>query len=75
MKDMIYSHDIDCGKKLKPCPFCGGKARITLWYGYSPSFDDYSINTYRCGCDNCEIYFEIPWDSEQAIHKWEERVS
>lgn len=38
-------------KQLKPCPFCGGNARI---YVYDP-FDGYqgNLTTYRVECTKC----------------------
>lgn len=69
----IFAHEIEYDGELKPCPFCGGKARLTLWYGYSPSYQDYSVNTYRCGCDECELYRVFPWDMEIVVEKWNQR--
>lgn len=55
--------------KLKPCPFCGGEAKIA-------KFDwGYSIKEYwtycKCGCELKAKARTIP----QAIKEWNRRVS
>ena len=60
--------------ELKPCPFCGGKARLTFYFGYSPSYGDWSTNTYSCGCYNCDIHFDVDWDKDRAVKLWNNRV-
>ena len=42
--------------KLKPCPFCGGEARVILkTYGIK-EIPPRITNTYVVGCDQCCIY-------------------
>lgn len=48
--------------KLKPCPFCGGEARLI---GHSP----YSITC--CKCRATTVICDTP---EKAINEWNRRV-
>jgi hypothetical protein len=41
---------------LKPCPFCGGKARIRE-YACGHKNDGMFTASYSCGCENCRIDF------------------
>lgn len=54
-------------KELKPCPFCGGEAKIaTCDWGYSVK--EYWVYC-SCGCktNNCH-------SKEEAIEAWNRRV-
>lgn len=42
--------------KLKPCPFCGGKAGIRE-YGNGHSGNGEFIANYEVGCEKCRIHF------------------
>ena len=43
--------------ELKPCPFCGGEAKISECSTMIEEFTGNFIATYKCGCDKCKIYF------------------
>ena len=56
--------------KLKPCPFCGGEAKV-----YRRIFDwetwDYKVECSKCHCAATENY-----DTKQeAIEEWNTRVA
>lgn len=42
--------------ELKPCPFCGGKAKIEE-YAIGHKGNGTFTALYKCGCDKCKIYF------------------
>ena len=42
--------------ELKPCPFCGGKAKIEE-YAMGHKGNRMFTASYNCGCDKCKIYF------------------
>ena len=54
--------------KLKPCPFCGGKAEIV--YGYC----DY--NVYQVACSDLECHAMVGWEDapEEAAKIWNMRI-
>ena len=74
-------------RELKPCPFCGGEAKITK-SGYGHSKDYYSAD-YRIGCERCGFDFKatsyfgvkdgVPFVSvdgyEQIVDKWNRRAN
>ena len=55
-------------KKLKPCPFCGGKAEIL-------TTDSYSGFDYCVMCISC--IGNVDWcnTKEEAIEAWNRRVN
>lgn len=42
--------------KLKPCPFCGGKANIREFSCSHSGSGEFSAE-YEAGCGTCKIYF------------------
>ena len=42
--------------ELKPCPFCGGEAKINRSTS-SVRSDGYFSQAYSCGCKKCDIFF------------------
>ena len=56
------------GQELKPCPFCGGKARI----GHSPNCNDFWII-----CRECTTYYpkdmSRKYTESEAIEAWNTR--
>ena len=54
--------------KLKPCPFCGGKAKEGIDYGL------YSQESLACGCEICGCRTKIYTNKEQAISAWNRRI-
>ena len=52
-------------KKLNPCPFCGGEAKIVRFYGHCYQ---------TVGCRKCDV--QINRDTKkQAIAAWNKRVT
>lgn len=60
--------------KLKPCPFCGGKAKIVEdeWYGSNGRSISYTV---RCDNISCDMESSTGYvdDEERAIKKWNTR--
>lgn len=61
----------DC-RNLRPCPFCGGKARIQelpppIHYKYRA----------ECGSSSCELFPFTNWKrkKQEAIEVWNRRVN
>lgn len=53
--------------KLKPCPFCGGKAEsCTPWMGMAYG---YWVRCEACGCET-----EVSSTEEQAAEAWNRRA-
>ena len=55
--------------KLKPCPFCGGEAKIiqgSLYYGYRVGCENYR-------CTTCPITYSYH-TIEEAIEAWNTRA-
>ena len=54
--------------KLKPCPFCGGEARVTG----SESLG--TVNYYYAYCMECNARTDDCADRQSAIEAWNRRV-
>lgn len=54
--------------KLKPCPFCGGKAYRKINY----DFDGKEI--YNVCCENCNARTEYGYSEQEAIEAWNRRA-
>jgi Lar family restriction alleviation protein len=57
--------------KLKPCPFCGGKAYISNEDCYGYEHDDFIVN-----CDECNLQFGFASQfetEEDAVKAWNTR--
>lgn len=52
--------------ELKPCPFCGGKARVKC----SIKEDLWGVACYKCEC--CTKVF---FSEEEAVEAWNRRVN
>ena len=75
--------------KLKPCPFCGGKAKInkcTMELPFSEERNAFSVFCTECGCspfefDEINLYYNYDWKERedklknQAIEAWNRRVN
>lgn len=60
--------------ELKPCPFCGGEASASSRMDEDLSTHN-QVEWKNVGCDNCEVYFEIPdgYDCGTAGEQWNTR--
>ena len=59
-RSRTYSH-----KRLKPCPFCGGKAKLSRWE---------AIHEYSVFCTKCNAVAGDYEDTEEkAIERWNKR--
>lgn len=59
---------VSMGGEVRPCPFCGGQARM--------DYIDYSGDWFlRCGNHDCEVWPFI-WrkDRQEAIDAWNRRA-
>lgn len=58
--------------KLKPCPFCGGNAKVETYK------HPYGHTMYWVGCANekCDVFPETPGYSERrnAVRSWNKRA-
>lgn len=52
--------------KLKPCPFCGGKAVLTLSHCQD--------GTYVVGCVDCNCEMDYMETKEETIEAWNRRA-
>lgn len=57
--------------KLKPCPFCGGKANKRI--AFPLDADGLEVNMYIVGCNNCDVEFTCLWDEEIVVNAWNTR--
>lgn len=57
--------------KLKPCPFCGGKANKRIEFPLDA--DGLEVNMYIVGCNNCDVEFTCLWDEEIVVNAWNTR--
>jgi len=56
-------------EKLKPCPFCGGKAILYAKVGFT------TIGVYDIRCQKCNAGFGYTFATEElAIETWNRRV-
>jgi Lar family restriction alleviation protein len=56
--------------KLKPCPFCGGEARIEKFTSKTNGFND---TTWSVNCMECDIGTIFDSDKKDMILKWNTR--
>jgi len=57
-------------EELKPCPFCGGRAK--LWYDDTAGYMGCKSDSYvYCGC--CQATGSYKKSDEEAIAAWNER--
>lgn len=59
--------------KLMPCPFCGGDdCELTE----TKQQVNYKLRaSYFCGCPDCGVYTDYCETKEEAIERWNRRVS
>lgn len=65
-------------EKLKPCPFCGGKAAIYGTYrdGGEVTIYPIGLGIYDVRCQECNAGFGDTYTTEELIiEKWNRRVS
>ena len=67
-------------KKLKPCPFCGGKAHTDFAPGSNITYvGKYGIKVttpflYRVLCEDCFTQTQAYENREHAVEAWNRRV-
>ena len=54
--------------KLKPCPFCGGKAVLDEYNGRE-------CTCYHIECPQCHIGTQVMYSETMVVDKWNRRVS
>ncbi len=63
-------------EKLKPCPFCGGEAKIVHHKFFSEVVRHWEDGGYSIECKNCHASGYQLWSCEkQASKAWNRRVS
>ena len=70
--------------KLKPCPFCGGRAETHDEVVVNPCIDhrngayiDADVSYFeRTGCPACDIWFELADDEPEGltVERWNRRA-
>lgn len=61
---------------LKPCPFCGGKAKVT----YAEHGSNYCSNIYystkrgTVSCDRCKVSFPVHAKVKDVVKLWNRRM-
>ena len=61
--------------ELKPCPFCGGEAKIMTHESYVPESWRSLVGVYGVVCTSCRAGGYQFWDTEeQAIAAWNRRA-
>lgn len=55
--------------ELKPCPFCGGKARLDIIERYD------GANTFFVRCTICQTTMPLKSEYSEAIAAWNRRVN
>lgn len=59
--------------ELKPCPFCGGKAKLKIIYSDAIAMME-KITWHKISCTKCDCKIER-FDVIEAIEAWNRRVS
>lgn len=61
--------------ELKPCPFCGGKAKMEKHSFWSDTTNAFTNHTYGVQCSKCFAQMRQFYVSEkQAARDWNRRV-
>lgn len=55
--------------ELKPCPFCGGKARIVI----APLMGTRAFICDKCGAD--VMFYGAEKDTQKAVNAWNRRAN
>ncbi len=76
-------------EELKPCPFCGGKAKlreIKRELPFSEEINEFGVTCEICGCSpfwfgKVDLYYKADWKDirnklqDKAIEEWNRRAS
>lgn len=64
-------------RELKPCPFCGGNAKLIETYKYVGLSKPIPRYFVRCDNDDCNVYVATcnSDTEEEAIEAWNRRVT
>lgn len=57
--------------KLKPCPFCGGKADVFHWQAHINDDTRYNLMCTKCGAG---FYDFSPEKRSETFEKWNRRA-
>lgn len=57
--------------ELKPCPFCGGNAKI---YNGEQDFLIYKQKCYSVFCESCKCATQYRRTEKEAVEDWNNRV-
>lgn len=60
--------------KLKPCPFCGGKADVDSYYSNNGFFDE-PTKIYKVFCQDCLCQTDEEYIKDKAIESWNRRTN
>lgn len=58
-------------ERLKPCPFCGGNAKI---YSGEQNFLIYKQKCYSVFCELCKCATQYEGTEKEAVEDWNKRV-
>lgn len=56
--------------ELKPCPFCGGKAKL-----HNEVFAEFCVKVFYVQCTNCGVRTMKDGFTEYAVKDWNRRVN
>lgn len=63
------AYEKEMASELKPCPFCGGKARVLVEENYYDRPGEYYHNIYCIGC-GAQMFVA---SRSEAVSKWNRR--
>ena len=61
--------------ELKPCPFCGGEAKVVPYKLFSKALKAWKVESYGVVCKNCHTSGYTFWETEEhAVRAWNRRA-
>ena len=61
-------------KRLKPCPFCGGKAKVQEYKFPRTTTEDMTIYYVYCTSKDCKAFVSYFKTKDEAVEAWNTRV-